>query len=149
MATLVEPGLLDTNILVYATNRDAQNHHACRQLLERAVAREISAYLAPQILYEYFAVVTSARQLTTPLSIADAAADVERLRVTLPMIHATPATIGQAMGLLRTLGRSGKQVFDLVLVATMFENGLSTIFTYDEQFATVPGIVALKPEKVA
>ena len=60
MAPQAELALLDTNILVHAMNKDATQHGACRALLDRAVAGEIPLGVAPQVLFEYFAVVTSA-----------------------------------------------------------------------------------------
>jgi len=145
MATPTERALLDTNVLVYAMNRDAEYHDSCRNLLERAARQEVSACLAPQILFEYFAVVTSARHLPKPLSVADAAADVERLRDLFPMIQPTERVVGSTVRLAQTLGVAGRRVFDLVLAATMLESGVSAIYTYDDHFANIPGVVALRP----
>jgi predicted nucleic acid-binding protein len=36
MPTPIERVLLDTNVLVYAMNRDSEHHDSCRNLLERA-----------------------------------------------------------------------------------------------------------------
>jgi len=145
MATPTERALLDTNVLVYAMNRDAEHHDSCRKLLERAANREVPACLAQQILFEYFAVVTSARQLPKPLSAAEAASDVERLSDLFPILQPTAEVVGSALSLARTLGVVGRRVFDLVLAATMLENGVTAIYTYDEHFASIPGIVSLRP----
>jgi toxin-antitoxin system PIN domain toxin len=148
MAPQAELALLDTNILVYAMNKDAAQHGACRALLDRALVQEIPVGVAPQVLFEYFAVVTSAKQMTIPLSTADAANDVEYLRRALPVIHPGPRVIARTLDLLRVLGHSGRHVFDIVLAATMMENGIKAIYTYDDRFAKVPGIVALTPHPV-
>jgi toxin-antitoxin system PIN domain toxin len=145
MAPQAELVLLDTNILVYAMNKDAAQHGACRSLLVQDVAREIPVAVAPQVLFEYFAVVTSAKQMTIPLSATDAANDVEYLRRALPVVHPGPGVVARTLELLRVLGHSGRHVFDVVLAATMMESGINAIFTYDDRFAKMPGIVALTP----
>ena len=72
MAISSEAALLDTNILVYAMNKDAEHHRVCRALLERALVDDVAVCLTPQILFEYYAVVTSAKQITTPLTAPEA-----------------------------------------------------------------------------
>ena len=50
MAISSEAALLDTNILVYAMNKDAEHHTACRALLERAFVDDVAVCVTPQIL---------------------------------------------------------------------------------------------------
>jgi hypothetical protein len=145
MAPQTEPALLDTNVLVYAMNKDAVHHDVCRALLDRAFAREIRVCLVPQILFEYFAVVTSPRQMSIPLGVADAASDIKRLRQALPVVYPSERIVDLTLDLVRALGHSGRHVFDIVLAATMLENGIKGIFTFDGRFAKVPGIIALTP----
>ena len=145
MPTPIERVLLDTNVLVYAMNRDSEHHDSCRNLLERAADGEVSACLAQQILFEYFAVVTSARQMPKPLSVAEAASDVERLSDLFPILQPTAGVVSLALSLARTLGVVGRRIFDLVLAATMLENGVTAIYTYDDHFANMPGVVPLRP----
>jgi|WetSurMetagenome_2_1015567.scaffolds.fasta_scaffold527716_1 uncharacterized protein len=145
MTGQAEPALLDTNVLVYAMNKDAPNHDACRALLDRALAQEIQVCVAPQVLFEYFAVVTSPRQMTIPLSAADAASDIECLRRAFPVVCPGKRVIDLTLETARALGQSGRHVFDIVLAATMLENGIKAIFTFDDRFARVPGITILTP----
>jgi len=145
MAISSEAALLDTNILVYAMNKDAEHHRACRALLERALVDDVAVCLTPQILFEYYAVVTSAKQMTTPLTAPEAIEDIERLRGAIPVVHPTTEMIGRTLALLGTLGYTGRHVFDVALTATMLENGIQTIYTYDERFSKMPGIVARTP----
>jgi predicted nucleic acid-binding protein len=53
--------------------------------------------------------------------------------------------IGRTLALLGTLGYTGRHVFDVALTATMLENGIQTIYTYDERFSKMPGIIARTP----
>lgn len=88
---------------------------------------------------------TSARQLPRPLTAAAAASDVERLSDLFPILQPTAGLVGSPLSLARTLGVLGRRVFDLVLAATMLENGVTTIYTYDDHFANIPGVVSLRP----
>jgi toxin-antitoxin system PIN domain toxin len=146
MTTLTERVLLDTNVLVYAMNQDAEHHASCRRLLDRAVDGQVPACLAQQILFEYFAVVTNAKQMPTPLTAAEAASDVEKISRLFPILQTTSGVVASTLSLARTLGVVGRRIFDLVLAATMFENGVTTIYTYDAHFANIPGVVALRPD---
>ena len=131
MTTPTERVLLDTNVLVYAMNQDAEHHESCRRLLDRAVDGQVPACLAQQSLFEYFAVVTNAKQMPTPLTAADAASDVEKISRLFPILQTTSGVVASTLSLARTLGIVGRRIFDLVLAATMFENGVTTIYTYD------------------
>ena len=59
--------LLDANVLVYAVNADAPQHNATRAILDAALAGTIPGALVPQVLLEFFAVVTNARRVQAPL----------------------------------------------------------------------------------
>ena len=47
---LVEPGIVDANVLVYATNADGPNHAVSRVLIDAARARSVRLYVNSQIL---------------------------------------------------------------------------------------------------
>jgi len=96
---------------------------------------DVAVCLTPQIPLEYYAVVTSAKQMTTPLTAPEAIEDIERLRGAIPVVHPTTEMIGRTLALLGTLGYTGRHVFDVALAATMLENGIQTIYTYDERFS--------------
>jgi predicted nucleic acid-binding protein len=50
------------------------------------------------------------------------------------------------IGLLSQTGFGGKRIHDLALAATMLANGVSRIYTYDqEHFSRIPGIQVLTP----
>ena len=64
--------LLDTNVLIYAMNEDAEHHGACRALRDRGLTGAASLCITPQVLFEYFAVVTNPNMMTTPLTSEEA-----------------------------------------------------------------------------
>src|SRR3989338_3071859 len=79
-----DTALLDTNILVYAYNADSEYHAACRALLDRAIRGELNICLAPQILFEFFAVVTNLARVTKPIIPIEALAEMTKLVDCLP-----------------------------------------------------------------
>jgi predicted nucleic acid-binding protein len=85
----VEPGVGDTNVLVYALDADATQHASSRALLEAARAASVTLYVTSQIICEFYSVVTS-----SPIAGA-------------LQIHASPATalaaISSLLGFLRVL----------------------------------------------
>ncbi|MBI5479964.1 MAG: PIN domain-containing protein [Deltaproteobacteria bacterium] len=140
-----DAALLDTNVLVYAMNEDAQHHAPCRALRDRALRGAIRVCIAPQVLLEYYSVVTSPRHVSTPLSGSVALSDVEKLATSFPLIHPPHDLHDRVFQLLHEVPSAGGQVFDVALAATMLAHGVSRIYTYDARFARLPGLVVLTP----
>jgi predicted nucleic acid-binding protein len=63
-----EPALLATNVLVYAADAGSPFHEAARQLRDRGVHGGIPLGVSPQVLLEFFAVITHPRRVQTPRS---------------------------------------------------------------------------------
>ena len=60
----VEPGIVDTNVLVYALDADAPQHAAARALLEAARETSTTLYVTSQILCEFYSIVTNPRRVS-------------------------------------------------------------------------------------
>jgi predicted nucleic acid-binding protein len=85
----VEPGIVDTNVLVYALDADAPQHAAARALLE--AARDDTAttlFVTSQILCEFYSIVTNPRRVPKPRTGIEALAALSDL---LAFLH----TLGQ------------------------------------------------------
>lgn len=129
----VEPGLLDTNILVYALNADAPQHSASRALLEEATASATRLYVTSQILCEFYSLITNPRRVAVACSAEDALGILLAL-VALPGVHVLPTPTGAVAGWIQLLKRqpvTGGDVFDLQIVATMQANGIQRIYTFN------------------
>jgi predicted nucleic acid-binding protein len=89
----VEPGIVDTNVLVYALDADSPQHAQSRALL--AAAREGSAtlYVIPQILCEFYSIVTNARRVRTPRAPAEAVSAISSLLAFLHVLSVPAHTI--------------------------------------------------------
>ena len=64
--TFTEPGLVDTNVLIYALDADAPQHAVARSLLEAARDGSVVLYVTSQILCEFYSIVTNARRVAKP-----------------------------------------------------------------------------------
>jgi predicted nucleic acid-binding protein len=58
-----EPGVIDTNILVYAINVDDLHHGPSRGLLDAARDPSVTLYVTSQILCEFYSVITNPRRV--------------------------------------------------------------------------------------
>ena len=85
-----EPGLVDANVLVYALDADATNHAVSRVLLEAARAGAASLYVTPQILCEFYSIVTNARRVPNPRTPAAALTAMSGLAA---FLHVLPVPI--------------------------------------------------------
>ena len=144
--TSTEPGLVDTNVLIYALDADAPQHAVARSLLEAARDGSVVLYVTSQILCEFYSIVTNARRVAKPQAPADA---LKALADLLTFLHVLPIPATAAQGLMELLQRhpvSGGDVFDLQIVATMQANGIERIYTFNRgDFEAVSGISVTEP----
>jgi predicted nucleic acid-binding protein len=98
----VEPGVLDANILAYASNADDPKYPACRALVDAASDPAVTLYVTPQILCEFYSVITNPRRVAAPSSPAVALQVISAL-VALPGISILPVTARAVTALLELL----------------------------------------------
>jgi predicted nucleic acid-binding protein len=123
--------LLDTNILVHAYNKSSPHQEQASKILKKAMQGEIQACLTPQVLYEFFAVVTSAKRVEHPISSTEAANlcldlwecnEIEKL-------NPSPRAPLEVFKFVEELNLSKAEIFDCVLAVTAKENKIDNIFT--------------------
>ena len=130
---LVEPGILDANILAYAVNADAPQHAASRALLEAARNPSIALYVTSQILCEFYSLITNPRRVAVASSPTEALRIISAI-MALPGLHVLPTPARAVVGWMELLQRhpvTGGDVFDLQIVATMQANGVQRIYTFN------------------
>lgn len=126
--------LVDTNVLVYAHYEDADQHQASQELLNRAQAGDLALCIAPQVVAEFYAVVTNPRRVSSAYT-SDEALDALEQVLTMPGLALLPTPVDIAsrlVDLLRKYPATGGSVFDVQLVAAMLANGVTRIYTFDE-----------------
>ena len=65
--------LLDTSILVHAYNRSSPFQVQASNIIKKAMQGETETCLSPQVLYEFFAFVTSVKRVEYPMLPREAA----------------------------------------------------------------------------
>jgi predicted nucleic acid-binding protein len=142
------PCLFDTNILVYANNLDSPFHEPCRKLLDDALNGRITAYIAHQNLLKMYAVVTDKRRVENPLTpeSANSLISFYLSARNISILYPSPATFSVLGNLIANHNPISHGIFDLVLVALMIENNITTIHTANTRhFSNFKEIKAIAP----
>jgi toxin-antitoxin system PIN domain toxin len=148
MTTSPEPGVVDANVLAYATNADVSQHAASRALIDAARDPSTKLYVTSQVLCECYSVITNPRRVATPSSPAEALRIIKAF-LALPGIRVLPSPAGIVTGWMELLRRrpvSGGDIFDLQLVATMQANNVQRIYTFNAaDFEIFPELIVVVP----
>ena len=143
-----ELAMLDTNILVYAYYEDAAHYPAAFPLFDRAQEPGALVCVSPQVLAEFYAVITNPRRVSAPFSPDEALAEIEKIRA-LPGLTLLPVPldiVDRWVALLRDHRLTGRHVFDAQLAATMLGNGITKLYTFNRtDFERFAGIEVLTP----
>jgi toxin-antitoxin system PIN domain toxin len=141
-------GVIDTNILLYAVNRDAAEHEAAKRFLLRAGSSPEQWYLTDGILYEFLRVATHQKVFAQPLAWREA---VEFLRplANSPRFRLLTAGEQHFAILEETLASlthpAGNLFFDVRTAVLMREHGVREIYTTDTDFLQFPELKAINP----
>jgi toxin-antitoxin system PIN domain toxin len=142
------PGLIDTNVLLYAANASCPEHQVARTLLTEAARSADRWYFTDAILYEFLRVATHPKVFPRPLSWREA---FDFLR---------PLLAGEAFTVLNTAPRhwelleaelgtlshaAGNLFFDIRTVVMMRERGIRTIHTRDKDFLQFRDLSVVDP----
>ena len=126
---------LDTNILVYSLDLSAENRQKHRTSLEilRPTSKEILC-ISPQVIGEFYAVVTRPSGLVNPLTPQETVTRIERLLQMqhIELLSMSDEVFKRWIELLKTNPVTGAKVFDLIHVATMMVHGIKSIYTFNE-----------------
>jgi len=133
--------MLDTNILIYATDSKSRFYNKARKIISSADSALFC--ISDKTLCEYYAVLSNV------------VADVEKslnyfkfylLNDSFKKISSTKHTLFYLLDLLSDQKFKGKHVFDIFSVALMKENGIKTIYTKNvKDFAVFDGIEVVDP----
>jgi predicted nucleic acid-binding protein len=143
--------LLDTNILLRAADPKAVTHSAAVQSVASLLSRGEQCYITPQILVEFWAVVT--RPVAANgfgWTVAHARDEVERLLQQFPLLEETPAVFTEWLALVVSHRVTGKQAHDARLLATMRAHGVTHVLTFNVgDFPSGAGITVMHPQDLA
>lgn len=140
--------LLDTNVLVYALFATAPQHADSRSLIDKARDPSAGLCVFPQMLAEFFAVVTNPKRVSPAKTPAEALQAIEQF-LALPGLTLLPLpaeVVTRWVQLVRARPVTGAEVFDVQAAAAMLAHGLGTLYTYNvADFQGIPGITAKQP----
>lgn len=142
------PVFLDSNILVYAINEKSPYYIGARAILDIINKGELRVCLSPQVLGEFYAVITNPRKLERALPPQEAADVVERFLSADAVLKLYPqkSTLKLTLKLVKHYQIKALDFFDAQVVATMLDNGVTTIYTVNEQdFAIFEEIEVINP----
>ena len=140
--------VVDTNILLYAADREAPEYAVCRQLLEGWRTQAPAWHLTWGVIYEFLRVSTHPRVWRRPWQIDEAWGFVEALLVSPGMSVLTeterhPDVTRQVLAAVSAL--CGNFVFDVHTAVLMREHGIGRIYTRDTGFHRFPFIEVIDP----
>jgi len=140
--------VVDTNVLLYAADRDSDFHDACRSYIERLRNDNTPSYLSWNICYEFLRVSTHPRVFQSPWATAAAWSFIEALLIAPGFDLITETARHQAV-LQQTLSElpdlRGNVVHNVHTAVLMRENGISRICTRDSDFVRFPFLTMVDP----
>ena len=143
-----ETSLLDTNVLVYAADETSPFHPAAKAIREKGLRGEVSICVCPQVLIEFFAVVTDSKRVSNPRTQEEAQLEIEKYTHSenISKIYPAPNILERILDLLKKCNVTKQEIFDLQLVATMLSNNITRVYTYNkDDFIKFGEIEVLSP----
>ncbi len=113
--------VVDTNVLVYAANRDSEFHERCRQAIEQCRARASPWYVSWPICYEFLRVCVLVHTNRHMELLSEVVAELPELRANI--LH------------------------DAHTAVLMREHGIRQIYTRDSDFHRFPFITVIDPTR--
>ncbi len=147
---LSDLALLDTNILLRSLYADSPHYSAARALINQAKSSDAAFCVVPQVLAEFYAVVTNPSQVPDVKTSAEALATI-RIFLKRPGITLLPAPVDifeRWSALLEKQPVTGRKFFDVQLVAAMLGNGVKKIYTFNvNDFSPFAELEVLEPSE--
>lgn len=140
--------VVDTNILLYAADRDAPPHDTCRGLLLEWRQHPSPWYVTWGIIYEFLRVATHPRVFRTPCTLETAWRFIQALLAapSIGMLVETDRHQQVASEVFAQLpGIGGNLVFDAHTAILMKEHGIRTVYTHDSDFNRFPFLDVIDP----
>jgi len=129
-----EIALLDANVIVYAADTSSPFHKDSKKIRDNALLGNLETCICPQVLMEFFAILTDAKRVKNPRAPEDVIAEMEKYLSSknIVMIYPKRDTLPKTIELLGKYKLKRQTVFDAQLVATMLSNSVTRIYTYNQ-----------------
>jgi hypothetical protein len=138
--------VVDLNLLLYATNRDAPHHDEARTWWDGALSGDETVGLPWVVVLGFVRLVTHRTIVPRPLRPEQAFAIVDDWLAQPPvrMVEPTDRHWGILKGLLADFGTAANLTTDAHLAALAIEHG-ATLCTTDRDFSRFPGLTTRNP----
>jgi predicted nucleic acid-binding protein len=123
--------LVDTNVLVYASQQTAPLHGIAFGRLQSLHDQGNELWLSQQILREYLATMSRSQIFANPLPAAILAADIARFQTSFRVAEDSAQVMAKLLVLIQQVSVGGKQVHDANIVATMMMHGIDQLLTHN------------------
>lgn len=139
--------LLDTNILVYAVHTDSPFYKTARAFVTETLKGARPCCVCPQVMWEFFAIVTDAKRISSPLTTAQAFKEMNVYwdNPSIEKIFSLPHAITTLEKLSRRYPIMGQHIHDAHLIATMIDNSVTTLYSADTGLAQYREIKVINP----
>jgi predicted nucleic acid-binding protein len=122
--------MVDTNVLLAATDESRAEHHDALTILNDWPAGAATLCTSGQILREYLSVATRAADRNgLGLTLSDALGNVRAIRERTTLLTEDGKVAERLLVLLADVEAGGKQVHDANVIATMLVHGIAVIVT--------------------
>jgi Predicted nucleic acid-binding protein, contains PIN domain len=130
-----EKVFVDTNILIYSTFEDFEpdKHVQCADTLNKLHQSGTILFISSQILREYFAVSTNRNIFKKPLTYKQAVSKMKEFIARFTLVHEKESTIHILITLIGKYAVSRQKIHDMNIVATMVDNDITHLLTYNVQ----------------
>lgn len=137
--------MLDTNVLLAATDEGRAEHPDAQRILNVWPGAACTLYTSGQILREYLAVSTRPTGKNgLGMKTADALGNVRAIRERTTLLAENARVADRLLGLLDDVSCRGRQVHDANVVATMLAHGIEAVVTMNpDDFARFTPFVSL------
>jgi predicted nucleic acid-binding protein len=145
LVTAPERVMLDTNVLIAATDESRAEHRDALTVVNDWVTGRTELCTSGQILREYLTVATRPMEKNgLGLNLPDALGNVHAIRARTTLLAEDAKVADRLLSLLADVACGGKQVHDANVVATMLVYGVRAVVTMNmEDFARFEGHVSL------
>lgn len=131
MTNAAEPLFVDTNVLVYASWRQAPAHTLARDTLSAYIAAGTPLIISRQVIREYLATLNRPQ---TSMSLPTLIAEVQAFEASMIVCDETSATTAALLALVPQA--SGARIHDVNIVATMQVAGVQRLLTNNPRHFT-------------
>jgi uncharacterized protein len=138
--------VIDTNLLVYAHRALVPEHPAAQRSLEAASQSGDGWGFAVASVLEFWAVVTHRDAAGRPSQPHEARAFIDALLdAGARLLQPAPDAGQRLLEAAERLGVAGPRIFDLQIAVTALDHGATQIWTHDQGFVTLPGLLRVDP----